>query len=107
MRVIIESLIQAAVMKKRFVVCNVHEGNKFGNEWLQTSHRGKSVITVQVIIAILSIIEVLDCLFNLPAHEGYFGKDFKPMPERFKDAILKKCCSRKSKAQPLNDVNQT
>lgn len=97
-RVIIESVIQAVVMKKGYIVCNVAEGEKYGNEWLQTSHRGRAVITIQVIIAILSIIEVLQCLFDSFAHHGYFGKDFKPLPERLKNAVLKKCCRGQTKA---------
>lgn len=63
LQIVLETIAQAVVMKKKFIICKVDpaddDAKAKGNEWLQTSHRGKVVITVQVIIMIVVIISVI------------------------------------------------
>lgn len=79
LRIIVETIIQALVMKKGFVVCKLNGTDPLerGFEWVKTARQGKIVVTLQVVTLLISVVHVYQCLYAKPTENGFFGPNYK------------------------------
>lgn len=94
LRVIIETIIQALVIKKGYIVCNLNgtDPAERGIEWLKTARQGNIVFTIQVVILLVNVINVYQCLYSTPTEKGFFGPNYKTFKQKLKKLLCGYCC---------------
>lgn len=110
LRIIVETIIQAFVMKKGFVVCKLNgtDPAERGVEWLKTARQGKIVVTLQVVTLLISVVHVYQCLYSAPAENGFFGPNYKTIKQKLKQWLCGCCCrvSGQEKVEETNEVSR-
>lgn len=79
LRVIIDTVLQALLLKDGKIICNVVGESGYGSEWLQVSRSGRIFTVIQVIILVIpGTMAVYRTLFSKLADAGFFGPCISP-----------------------------
>lgn len=109
LRIVVETIIQAAVMKKGAVICNVsgEDPAERGVEWLRIKRQGKIVVTLQVVTMIIGVVCVYECLYSALAEHGFFGVNYRTIKQRLKQFVCGCCCRVESPPKQVeSDVSR-
>ena len=102
LRVPLESLLQAFLIRKKKIICKVDNDIDIAYEWTLRGLQGRGFSIVQVAILILGVICTYQTLYSKLANAGYFGPH-TPFVIWLKNKFCQILCCRK----PIEPSPQT